>query len=371
MRASLHVIPVNGRPSRPTGSFGGVDTRLVQGFRFSCQPQCGLCCYTSPRIRPVEIRLLQAQNVPVTVIGKSSRGGWIPARRAGGACECLRRSRCQIYAYRPRPCRQYPLNLFVGDRAQALLNLSCPGINLAPLHQAWSRAQIPPAPPRGLEAEFQVLWDRWEEFRTRGRRRGGGKPGGPRFRHGALNGLRRDVVDWVRCRVHQNLPEMSDADWPPEGPPPASERLENLPLFRDPGRGVGGLRSGPRGWEGVLFRESGGIRGLLNPSKLPSYPPALSTGADRLLQGYLHYLVERDHTLWLLANEGFGGDGTTFANALRELLGVVTTEIVGRGWFLAKSGAGSRDPLGMETVATGIRAVDSDLLDIPTRGLLL
>ncbi|HTT15724.1 MAG TPA: YkgJ family cysteine cluster protein, partial [Thermoplasmata archaeon] len=116
-----------------------LDVALVQGFSFACRPDCGLCCFASPRISPGEQHALRVVAPQATFVGRG-RDRYLSARPDGGACQFLANLRCGVHAQRPAPCREFPITVHLGERLQASVVLSCPGLDLRRLTDSRSAA---------------------------------------------------------------------------------------------------------------------------------------------------------------------------------------------------------------------------------------
>jgi len=335
---------------------------LLRGFRFACRPDCGLCCYAAPRVEPQErARLLQI--VPDAVFLGGGSDQYIAARSGGGACQFLEGHRCRVHAARPHPCREFPLTVHLGRRLQASLVLSCPGIDLAGLFRLSSPdARVDPA---GLEAELSAVRERLGPETAR-RLSTTARRGRKVEKSLAAEGRWEDDLA-VRQVLHDRVPLPKPSDFPVEDPPAASDGLDRLPLFFDRGNGPFGFARGLGGWEVVELAAAGGAepRGVFVP---PERPPALEADAVRLLEGYLHYSLDRDAFLAAVHVDMLDGDVGSVAewtaDALRALGAMVLTRAVVRG----KLRGIERTALTAPDVEDGIRATDQDWLDRPTWG---
>ena len=326
-----------------------LDLTLLRGFRYACRPDCGLCCYAEPRVEPEERpRLLKI--APLADIASHHGGSFLRARPDGGACQFLTERRCAAWSVRPSPCQQFPLTVHVGERLQATLVLSCPGIDLESLTQpdAWAAR---PA-PEGLEREISAV-----ERRV--------TPAVRRPREEALRRRRRVVTmletsdQWVdeelvREALREALPLPTAEEFPVADPPAGDDDLANLPLFFDHRKGPVAIAGGLGGWELLeLSAEGGGeLRALVPP---PSRPPELAADGRRLLEGYLRYFLERDALFGTVVPQIEPGGNETVAEALeRELrtIGALVVEpgrrasagVPGRRRLAHRRGCGGRDP---------------------------
>lgn len=106
-----------------------IDTSLVKGRSFECVDPCQLCCLCQPELLPGEESWF-LQNHPDTVVEKAEphRHLAIRMKGGGGPCVFLENRRCAVYDYRPSFCRQFPVSIYIGEKIQADLDLSCRGV---------------------------------------------------------------------------------------------------------------------------------------------------------------------------------------------------------------------------------------------------
>ena len=375
-RGTAPAPPVKSpRDSGPVGPDRGVhrmasgpavDLTLLRGFRYACRPGCGLCCYAEPRVEPEERAKLLAI-APDTHLSRRSGGYFLRARPEGGGCECLNGTRCSVWPARPSPCREFPVSVHVGDRLQASLVLTCPGIDLAPLAQASPRGEG--AAPEGFDAELASVV-----------RRVG--PGTVRRLDAARRRRRRIVTalratgQWideeeVRSRLRDHLPCPTVNDFPVEDPPSAEEGLELLPLFYAGSSAPWALAAGLGGWEVLELRPEGGRSPPLAVVPPPERPPEVTAGGQRLLEGYLRYFLDRDSLFGtVLPDVDVGGPFSVLQAAERELRAIAAL-VLSRADVRRKALGGAAGSLTEGDVAEGIRASDQDLLDRPGWGDLL
>ncbi len=339
-----------------------IDTELLRGFRFTCRPDCGLCCYAEPRVEAGEQSAL-LQLFPGTEFRTRDRDSFLASRPDGGACQFLQERRCRAHELRPHPCREYPLTAHVGRRLQATIVLTCPGVGLEPLIRNGSGSTESPA--EGLENEIEALRSRRDsgtlrrltETARRGRR---------------VERLLRETGRWedddsVRGRLGRQLPTPGEADFPVDDPPSRDLGTARLPLFFDGRAGPVALAAALGGWELFELRAEGGATplGIVPP---PSRRPSLAAGAERLLEGYLRYWLRRDAFLasvqLAMLEETEGSVSEWAAESLREIGAVA----LARGSVRAKLEGRDGDRLTEVDVAAGIRATDQDALDLPTWG---
>ncbi len=345
---------------RPAALADGIDTTLLRGFRYACRPGCGLCCFATPRVeREERAPLLQLR--PPPQIDERPGGSFLSARPEGGACTLLQSLRCAAWEVRPRACRRFPLAVHLGERLQADLVLTCPGVDLAPLLDGTPWASRPA--PIGLDPELAAardlpagrLVERWTAAVRRHRR----------IRRELERAGRWQEAEEVRAALRGADLLPASADFPVDDPPSIDDGLELLPLVFD--GGTVALAAGPEGWEVVEIAAEGGVR-RRTAVAAPDRPPGRSGAADRLLAGYLRYCLERDSFLaaveWALDPEGTH----SLVEATLDDLRALGAQIVARADVLRRARGDRSGPLSIDEVAAGIRATDQDWLDRPTWG---
>jgi Fe-S-cluster containining protein len=355
-------VAATGGPGPTTAT---LDVELLAGFRYACRPDCGLCCFTEPRLDAGDrVELLQIQ--PEVELVEGPDGSHLQARSDGGACQFLDRHRCGIHPQRPYPCREFPVTVHVGIRPQATVVLSCPGVAVEGLLE---RARGARAAPSGFDDELASVVARLTrtparevEQAARNRRK--------LVRDLDAAGRWRDEAE-VRAALHGSLPLPGPEDFPAEDPPSADEGLEFLPLYFDGRAGPVAIATGLGGWELLELAEGGGVAARLGVIPPPAVPPALDDRATDLLRAYVDYHVERDAFLASVAlemAEDDEGDLLDWAAASLRLLGAT---VVARALVRAKSRRDVTGPLRLDDIAAGIRATDQDVLDRPTWGYRL
>ncbi len=105
------------------------DLSELVGRRFECLERCQLCCLCQPEVL-IEERPYFRQNFPDRLVQKRQprRHTALALKKGRGSCSFLEGRRCTVYDHRPQACRQFPIHLYVGDRVQAELDLSCRGV---------------------------------------------------------------------------------------------------------------------------------------------------------------------------------------------------------------------------------------------------
>ncbi|MGI0156382.1 MAG: YkgJ family cysteine cluster protein, partial [Thermoplasmata archaeon] len=221
-----------------------LDVRLLSGFAFSCRPDCGLCCYAEPRVAGSEkARLLQI--VPEAEFVARGVDEFLAAHPDGGACRQLVDSRCRAHIARPHPCREYPVSVHVGERLQASLVLSCPGVDLTVLGA--SSPPSPSSPVLGLADELAAVRERVD--RSTARRIEASARRRRKIERRLEEAGRWEDETVVRDRFRRTVPMPSAHDFPVPDPPSASDGVELLPLFFDHRSAPIALSSGRGGWE--------------------------------------------------------------------------------------------------------------------------
>jgi Fe-S-cluster containining protein len=356
-----------GPPSEPAEP---LDVTLLSGFRFGCLPGCGLCCFTTPAVDHLEAERLRSIEPEVPLARAWGHNLVVGSRPRGGACFFLTSASCRCHSNRPFPCAEFPLTVHVGARAQTSVVLSCPGIALDRLDD-WSRGTGVSEPPIGLDTELVRVR---AELRSTG---GQGLLSRAIVRRRALerrltrNGLWH-AEDDVRRSLRGHIPLPSSDDFPPKDLPPASARLEELPLFHDERRGRVALRRHGVSIELFSLRESGGIDQRFGVYGIPSEPPPMSDDGRRLLLGYLSYCLERDETFGVAYARLLGGSRAPLMSLVADDLREIGAQVLTRAlWRRELDGIPSGPALERSHVEKGIRATDMDFLDRPTAGLRL
>lgn len=340
-----------------------LDFRLLGGFRFACRPDCGLCCYAEPIVSPSE-RSALLRIVPEAEFVRRGADEFLRSAPDGGACGLLAQNRCRAHAARPSPCREFPITVHLGTRAQATLVLSCPGLDLAPLDRY--RGSADTSPPRGLDGEISAVRDRAKAGIARRVEEG------MRRRRRIVRRLsaesRWEEEEAVRERLRRSLPRPGPEEFPAEEPPDLDEGLESLPLVFAERAGPVGLARGLGGWEMVELRPEGGIAAPLGVVPPPTRPPSMSEEAERRLEGYLRYWLERDALFGYLHLAMLDSSAGTVGEWAEAELARIGATALSRAAVLARLLPGGAGPLSAAQMEAGIRATDQDLLDRPTWG---
>jgi len=343
----------------------GIDTTLLEGFSFDCRPDCGLCCFASPRLDRADEDRLRAV-VPTARLVMVGGERCIGARENGGACQFLVARRCGVHSARPAPCREYPVLVHVGARLQATVVLSCPGLPLDPVDA--SSTPRDPRAPRGLDSELASVRERLgpsvERRRTDAERRRG------RIRRVLESEGRWVDEEKVRERLARRPLLPSPNEYSPEDLPPVDDGLEFLPIYFDGRAGPVALGQGFGGWEARELSAEGEARPL-GVSVAPAQRPALARDAESLLTGYLRYVLARDAFLAAVHLEMVSEPPRLeedVADRALEDLHRIASDVLARGAVRAKLRGEVGDPLSRHDIELGIRATDQDWLDRPTWG---
>lgn len=349
------------RPSGPEPR-ATLDETLLSGFRFSCRPDCGLCCFTSPSVSAAERHEL-LHIAPDLSFFEPPEGGpsefWhLKARPEGGACQALTSLRCRVHEARPFPCRSFPVVVHEGLTWQATLVLSCPGLDVSNL-PAWADPTPPSTAPVGLEREIRCVREEWE----RNRREGMGERVHPRSAHQRRQAEAQELRSQALPQLLRRLPWPQDEDFPAEAPPGADSDLEELPLSFDETHGRLALREEEGGWTALTLREQGGVSEVLGTYPDPSEAPQVDEEAKNCVRGYLAYVARREH-FWGLV------DGTRARSSVDELVDEASSDLrtvgamlLARSSVLAQLHGRGGARLSRHDVELGVRAVDADLLD--------
>jgi len=350
-------------PRDADGSSSELDLSLLDGFSFACRPDCGLCCFSSPRLEGTDEERLRLMVPSLRVIAREGER-CIASRPDGGACELLDHLRCRAHNARPAPCREFPLSIHIGTRIQATVVLSCPGLSVSPLLE---RKGGRSAPSRfdGLETELASARDRLVPVAARLRVEATRRQR-KIARELAAQGRWVDDEEVRRKLSHRPLSPGADEYFPDELPS-AVEGLEPLPMYFDGRDGPVALAQGGGGWEALELMAEGGSKPL-GEAVPPEQPPDLTEDGRALLEGYLRYWLARDCFLAAVhLDMERVPEGTVVETALEELH-AIGSDVLARGAVRAqlRGDAGAR--LDREGVERGIRATDQDWLDRPTWG---
>ncbi len=343
-----------------------VDLTLLSVGEFGCRPGCALCCFATPAASGEEVRALVQRHPNLPLLPAAGGFRHIASRPEGGACELLRDLRCSAHDLRPFPCREYPITVHMGERLQASLVLSCPGVDPARL-DGWGTSLAPGPVHSGLDGEVNAVMVEARRPAT-----------GVRFaaaRRRWVRGARRLLgPNWsgrladLRATLHEEVETLARAAPAGGEPPDDEEGLERLPLFFDENAGRIAIAAHPVGWAFLAMRESGGTDGP--PTIVPSPPSSvdMEAPARSLLVGYLRYWIERDSLFGAAMAVAEPSDPEDLRMTLRGDLEEIASTVKGRGWARRRLAGDHRRELSRAAILEGIRATDADLLDRPGLG---
>ncbi len=107
-----------------------IDLSEVEGRRFVCLDNCQLCCLCQPELLEDEEAFFR-RNFPARVVTRRTphKHTALAMKQGGGPCTFLdEKGRCAVYQQRPHYCRSFPFHVYLGDRVQVELDLSCRGV---------------------------------------------------------------------------------------------------------------------------------------------------------------------------------------------------------------------------------------------------
>ncbi len=112
-----------------------IDYSELERYDYQCLDDCGLCCLCQPELDDDELAVFRKAGLEEGLTNYHVQGGQktdeptaIKLQGGRGACHFLKDLRCQIHDVRPRPCRQFPVQIHLLRRVQINANLACPGI---------------------------------------------------------------------------------------------------------------------------------------------------------------------------------------------------------------------------------------------------
>jgi Putative zinc- or iron-chelating domain len=342
---------------------GETDATLLAGFRFSCRPDCGLCCFATPAVsRPERVPLL-ASMPDLRLIEGRAGVAFIPSRPNGGACQLLDQRRCRSHAARPFPCRSYPVTVSIGPRVQAALVLSCPGVGLEGLDRFPPLAGAPD--PVGLTDELEAVTQELE------------RPAGRSRIELGRTGFRRSVrrleregrwidVDRSSGALVEHVGPVVRETLSPTPPPSLADGVESLPLHFDATFGPVALSEEAIGWGVVGLSETGAPPTPLGRFPVPTTPPVTEPAAADLLARYLAYALARDSFLGQAIVRLTDDPTLELEPTLGSMLVEVASDVLARSVVLEQLHGRPGDRLDRSAVEQGIRATDADVLDRPS-----
>ena len=107
-----------------------VDYSECEGRKAECPDGCGMCCLCQPEILDSEIPFFR-KNHPDRICRTKGPDGYnaIKLKKGRGSCVFLNGDRrCEVYDHRTTYCRQFPYHIYVSDRIQVEMDLSCRGL---------------------------------------------------------------------------------------------------------------------------------------------------------------------------------------------------------------------------------------------------
>lgn len=350
----------------PWDDTDGVDLSLLRGFRFTCRPGCGLCCFATPAVNePERRRLIQLR--PGLALVRDGDWTGIALQGDGGACALLEDRRCALHAARPSPCRLFPLHVHFGHRAQATVALHCPGVGVP---AAWLEdpEAAPDVGPEGLAAERAWLHERLPTAEVR---RSRARAARDHARAVLASGPEADLDHEraTRQRLSAAPPEPTDREFPLAVGPSEEDGLETLPIFHDERFGTLAIADADEELELLRLDPRGGVAERVGRFPRPLRPPRLDAPARRLLRSYLGLIAARDvwadgiRHAWLVDGRP-GALAEAWATGLRADGALVLERAMLRARLRGRTG----ERLDLEELLEGIRAVDAELLDRPAIG---
>ncbi len=111
-----------------------MDFSELEGHSYQCLDGCGLCCLCQPELDENELAEFRKAGLDRWLTNYHVQGQRtdeptaIKLQGGRGACHFLKNMRCQIHDIRPRPCRNFPVQVHLLRRVQLNANLACPGI---------------------------------------------------------------------------------------------------------------------------------------------------------------------------------------------------------------------------------------------------
>ncbi len=346
------------------------DTTLLNGFRFSCRPDCGLCCYTTPAVTASELNRLRAVRPGLPLVTTSDGRTAIAGHPNGGACRMLTGRRCSVYAVRPGPCTTFPVSVHGGsERWQASLVLSCPGLTLDILAGWTVGAQTSPC--QGLENEIEAAQQRSRlPYATRGRANDW-----IHRRRAERLARRQDPqgsAEKVREALRRETLQVWPQDLPGEIPPAVEDGVDYLPLVWEGPDRVVGIEGDPLGFRFVDLDPSGAREEPSEVFPLPRTILSLTPEARSLLDGYLRYWVERDALFdYVLTDMVADQPSVQLIDRIRRELSFIGATVIARAAVRARRRGEFERRLSFEAMVLGVQATDMDLLDRPSLGVRL
>lgn len=107
-----------------------IDYSETEGRLAECPDGCGMCCLCQPEIGEDEIPYFR-KNHPDCICRTKGPDSYtaIKLKKGRGSCVFLGKDRrCAVYDHRTVYCRQFPYHIYVSDRVQVEMDLSCRGL---------------------------------------------------------------------------------------------------------------------------------------------------------------------------------------------------------------------------------------------------
>jgi len=373
-----------------------IDFSEVEGLDYRCLDDCALCCLCQPELLPSEEAEFRShpelcEAIADRHISPDVRGVGLKLRGDHGACYFLENKRCRIYDRRPHFCSMFPVNIFLGWRAQINVNMSCRGIGMSGQNlKALARKSLADYSPGWLSAELATARKVFADFIRNTRAmavsqsfssvRASSKAledelidrtGLSRIMtYAEFGSTRQDASarDIVRC-VRRTEPE---ADIEERASVDGTELfdlpdLSLLPIYIDEGLRWKVFRLVGKEIVGYLLFENGATEEFsrIHPSEVGLLP--VSSAGRSAMKSYLGTVNARDcflgHAAYLCDADGYEFN---FAQAYLGALANNAIDLWWRASFLAHMGG--MEELGPLEVREGIIFFDMDLLDLPTIG---
>jgi len=364
-----------------------VDMSELEGRTFTCDDKCGLCCLCQAEVLPHEVdffkrnhpRRIEVKNEPHRHVAVALKGG-------EGPCSFLRPDRrCEIYANRPHYCRQFPFHLYVGERVQVELDLSCRGVWMNGKEDALVvGGQMVADNAEALRRTLQESRAVYREFEANCADAGVGR---------APEVLRKNMAphlaDLMSVQYLAKVLDLSAEDEEMELPPPdvqatyerqeleesaretgleslAAEDVFSAPVYCDPAGHWNVLLSRDGRVEWSVMNDDGTMAKVrsIDPRQVKLLEPEAG-GRDALLS-YLTTLNRRDSMLgyaYYLVDE-YGYEDYA-ANTYYGAMAAAALDLLWRSSLIAHIRNGKLDRQGM---IEGIIAYDMDRLDAPAIG---
>lgn len=365
-----------------------VDFSELVGRRFECIERCQLCCLCQPEVL-VEERSYFRQNFPDRLVQKRQprRHAALALKKGRGSCSFLEGRRCTVYDHRPQACRQFPIHLYVGDRIQAELDMSCRGvwtgrgedallIGSALVEERRDLLRSTLSQSRAVYQEFteNCMASNVHSDPERMRRQVASRITdfvNPAFIGRVLQmSTEESEVDLEAITGSRDeridVRELEDAAREAAMESLSSSDPLSLPIYCDGNGEWNVFRARERRLEWLLLDEAGDLlqRGAIDPAEV-RLPSLLPSGTEMLVK-YLGILNNRDsflgHAYYLVDDYGYED---IVANVYCGSLATSVLDLLWRTSLLIRVWGGRADE---EGIREGIIFYDMDRLDAPTIG---